>query len=113
MTERSRAGSFAPSKAARRVAAPRWAASTDARSERSICAMAGRRGSYTQGDRAYPTSGRAPGGSMRRTALGFYFALALVCSPAVASEAPVSDREVARGIRQAEDGDYDAAIITL
>lgn len=50
---------------------------------------------------------------MIRKVLSLFLALTLLVWPQALSAQSVVDQEVAKGIKQAEDGDYDAAILTL
>jgi len=49
--------------------------------------------------------------SIKTVALGL--GLAFICSAGVAAQAPVEDEELANGIRQAQEGDFDEAVVTL
>jgi len=48
---------------------------------------------------------------MKTVTLGL--GLALMCSAGPAAQAPVEDEELANGIRQAQEGDFDEAVVTL
>src|SRR3954470_10024789 len=55
----------------------------------------------------------SPGGNVLRQPLAVALIASLCAAPFAAAQSPAVDTDLARGIRQVEDGDYDPAIFTL